>query len=73
MACSTAANGIRYYWERVGKARRQAAVFLPWGAGRRHLAEQRRAFDPARYDGMLSIQRGCWQLDAIREIAHNTT
>ncbi len=52
-------EGHRVFYERCGTKGAKPAVFLHGGPGGGINADQRRLFDPARYDVLLFDQRGC--------------
>jgi len=66
-------NGHQIYWERVGTPGAKPAVFLHGGPGGGLSPNQRRAFDPYRYDVLLFDQRGCGKSLPFAELEHNTT
>lgn len=66
-------NGHQVYWERIGTSGAKPAVFLHGGPGGGLSANQRRVFDPARYDVLLFDQRGCGKSRPFAELEHNTT
>jgi proline iminopeptidase len=66
-------NGHQVYWERVGTPGAKPAVFLHGGPGGSLSANQRRVFDPARYDVLLFDQRGCGKSRPFASLEHNTT
>ena len=66
-------NGHMVYWERVGTPGAKPAVFLHGGPGGGLSPNQRRVFDPARYDVLLFDQRGCGKSTPHASLDHNTT
>ncbi len=66
-------NGHEIYWERIGTPGAKPAVFLHGGPGGGLSPNQRRVFDPARYDVLLFDQRGCGKSRPFAELEHNTT
>jgi proline iminopeptidase len=66
-------DGHRIYWERVGTPGAKPAVFLHGGPGGGLSPNQRRAFDPARYDVLLFDQRGCGKSTPHAGLEANTT
>ncbi|QFR34331.1 prolyl aminopeptidase [Ancylobacter sp. TS-1] len=66
-------NGHSIYWERVGTRGAKPAVFLHGGPGGGLMPNQRRLFDPARYDVILFDQRGCGRSTPHAELEANTT
>ena len=66
-------NGHQIYWERVGTPGAKPAVFLHGGPGGGLSPNQRRAFDPERYDVLLFDQRGCGKSVPFASLDHNTT
>ncbi len=66
-------GGHSIYWERVGKPGAKPAVFLHGGPGGGLSPNQRRVFDPARYDVLLFDQRGCGRSRPFAELEGNTT
>jgi proline iminopeptidase len=66
-------NGHMVYWERVGTPGAKPAVFLHGGPGGGLSPNQRRVFDPARYDVLLFDQRGCGKSTPHASLEHNTT
>ena len=52
-------DGHQVYWERVGRKGGKPAVFLHGGPGGGCSPNQRRCFDPSKYDVILFDQRGC--------------
>ncbi len=66
-------GGHSIYWERVGTPGAKPAVFLHGGPGGGLSPNQRRVFDPARYDVLLFDQRGCGQSKPFAELEGNTT
>ena len=66
-------GGHSIRWERVGTPGAKPAVFLHGGPGGGISPNQRRVFDPARYDVLLFDQRGCGQSTPFAELEGNTT
>ena len=66
-------GGHSIYWERVGTPGARPAVFLHGGPGGGLSPNQRRVFDPARYDVLLFDQRGCGRSRPFAELDGNTT
>ncbi len=66
-------DGHEIYWERVGTPGATPAVFLHGGPGGGLSPNQRRVFDPARYDVLLFDQRGCGRSRPFASLEHNTT
>lgn len=66
-------GGHSIYWERVGTPGAKPAVFLHGGPGGGLSPNQRRVFDPARYDVLLFDQRGCGKSKPFAELEGNTT
>src|SRR5690606_23212101 len=66
-------DGHAVYWERVGTPGAKPAVFLHGGPGGGLSPNQRRVFDPARYDALLFDQRGCGRSHPFAGLEHNTT
>lgn len=66
-------DGHSIYWERIGTPGATPAVFLHGGPGGGLSPNQRRVFDPARYDVLLFDQRGCGKSKPFAELEHNTT
>ncbi|MDB5560662.1 MAG: pip [Hyphomicrobiales bacterium] len=66
-------DGHQIYWERVGSPGAKPAVFLHGGPGGGLSTNQRRAFDPARYDVLLFDQRGCGKSTPHASLEANTT
>lgn len=66
-------GGHSIYWERVGTKGAKPAVFLHGGPGGGLSPNQRRVFDPARYDVLLFDQRGCGKSKPFAELEGNTT
>ena len=63
----------RIYYERIGTKGAKPAIFLHGGPGGGLSPNQRRIFDPARYDVMLFDQRGCGRSTPNASLHHNTT
>jgi proline iminopeptidase len=66
-------DGHRIYWERVGTRGAKPAVFLHGGPGGGLSPNQRRCFDPAKYDVILFDQRGCGKSTPHAGLEANTT
>ncbi|MEO5805282.1 prolyl aminopeptidase [Devosia sp.] len=66
-------NGHSIYWERIGTPGAKPAVFLHGGPGGGISPNQRRLFDPARYDVLLFDQRGCGRSTPYASLDNNTT
>lgn len=66
-------GGHSIYWERVGTPGAKPAVFLHGGPGGGLSPNQRRVFDPARYDVLLFDQRGCGKSKPFAALEGNTT
>ncbi len=66
-------GGHSIYWERVGTPGAKPAVFLHGGPGGGLSPNQRRVFDPSRYDVLLFDQRGCGKSQPFAELEGNTT
>jgi proline iminopeptidase len=66
-------DGHRVYYERVGTPGAKPAVFLHGGPGGGISPNQRRVFDPARYDVVLFDQRGCGRSTPHAGLEANTT
>jgi proline iminopeptidase len=66
-------DGHTIYWERVGTKGAKPAVFLHGGPGGGISPNQRRQFDPARYDLILFDQRGCGKSTPYASLENNTT
>jgi proline iminopeptidase len=66
-------DGHVIYWERVGTRGAKPAVFLHGGPGGGISPNQRRLFDPARYDVTLFDQRGCGRSTPHAGLEANTT
>jgi len=66
-------GGHSIYWERIGTPGAKPAVFLHGGPGGGLSPNQRRVFDPARYDVLLFDQRGCGRSKPFAELEGNTT
>ncbi len=67
------ADGHRIYWEKIGNPAGLPAVFLHGGPGGGCTPEQRRLFDPARYNVLLFDQRGCGRSAPFASLENNTT
>jgi proline iminopeptidase len=68
-----AADGHCIYWEKIGNPNGVPAVFLHGGPGGGCTPEQRRLFDPMRYNVLLFDQRGCGRSTPFASLEHNTT
>lgn len=66
-------DGHAIYWERVGTPGAKPAVFLHGGPGGGLSPNQRRVFDPLRYDVLLFDQRGCGKSRPFASLDSNTT
>lgn len=66
-------DGHAIYWERVGTPGAKPAVFLHGGPGGGLSPNQRRVFDPSRYDVLLFDQRGCGKSRPFASLDNNTT
>ena len=66
-------DGHQIYWERIGTPGAKPAVYLHGGPGGGMSPNQRRVFDPARYDALLFDQRGCGKSRPFASLEHNTT
>jgi proline iminopeptidase len=66
-------DGHSVYWERVGTPGGKPAVFLHGGPGAGLAPNQRRVFDPHKYDVLLFDQRGVGRSTPFASIEHNTT
>jgi len=66
-------DGHSVYWERFGTKGAKPAVFLHGGPGGATGPNNRRLFDPARYDVMMFDQRGCGKSTPHASIEANTT
>jgi proline iminopeptidase len=66
-------DGHVVHWERVGTKGAKPAVFLHGGPGGGLSPNQRRLFDPKRYDLMLFDQRGCGKSTPHANLVANTT
>jgi proline iminopeptidase len=66
-------DGHSIYWERVGTEGAKPAVYLHGGPGGGMSANQRRVFDPKKYDALLFDQRGCGKSTPYASLDHNTT
>ena len=66
-------DGHVVHWERVGTKGAKPAVFLHGGPGGGLSPNQRRLFDPERYDVMLFDQRGCGRSTPHANLVANTT
>ncbi|GAA5235296.1 prolyl aminopeptidase [Verticiella sediminum] len=66
-------DGHTLYYERCGTPGAKPAVFLHGGPGGGISPDQRRLFDPARYDVLLFEQRGCGRSTPHASLEANTT
>jgi proline iminopeptidase len=66
-------DGHAIHWERVGTKGTKPAVYLHGGPGGGKSPNQRRVFDPAKYDALLFDQRGCGKSTPFASLEHNTT
>ncbi len=66
-------EGHRIYWERCGHPQGKPAVFLHGGPGGGCSTDNRRLFDPERYDVLLFDQRGCGRSRPRLSLVANTT
>lgn len=66
-------DGHQVYWERIGRKGGKPAVFLHGGPGGGCSPNQRRCFDPSKYDVILFDQRGCGRSTPHASIEANTT
>ncbi|MER0239359.1 prolyl aminopeptidase [Fulvimarina sp. MAC8] len=66
-------DGHQVYWERCGTKGGKPVVFLHGGPGGGCTADQRRVFDPDRYDILLFDQRGCGRSTPHASLDANTT
>jgi len=66
-------DGHQVYWEACGNKAGKPAVFLHGGPGGGCNAEQRRYFDPERYNLILFDQRGCGRSTPHAGLDNNTT
>lgn len=66
-------DGHTLYWERCGTRGAKPVVFLHGGPGSGISPNQRRQFDPARYDILLFDQRGCGRSTPFASLDNNTT
>jgi proline iminopeptidase len=66
-------DGHSVNWEMCGNPEGKPAVFLHGGPGGGLSPNQRRVFDPARYDVLLFDQRGCGKSKPFAELEGNTT
>jgi proline iminopeptidase len=66
-------DGHVIHWERVGTRGAKPAVFLHGGPGGGTSPNQRRLFDPTRYDVTLFDQRGCGRSTPHAGLEANTT
>lgn len=66
-------DGHTLYWERCGTKGAKPVVFLHGGPGSGISPNQRRQFDPAKYDILLFDQRGCGRSTPFASLDNNTT
>jgi proline iminopeptidase len=66
-------DGHAIHWERVGTTGAKPAVYLHGGPGGGKSPNQRRVFDPKKYDALLFDQRGCGKSTPFASLEHNTT
>ncbi|MCW2309885.1 prolyl aminopeptidase [Rhodobium gokarnense] len=66
-------DGHEVYWEACGNPDGKPAVFLHGGPGGGCNAQQRRYFDPERYNVILFDQRGCGRSKPHASLEANTT
>lgn len=66
-------DGHTLYWERCGTKGAKPVVFLHGGPGSGISPNQRRQFDPAKYDILLFDQRGCGRSTPFASLENNTT
>lgn len=66
-------DGHSVYWEACGNPNGKPAVFLHGGPGGGCNPEQRRYFDPERYNLVLFDQRGCGRSTPHASLENNTT
>ena len=66
-------DGHSLYWEKCGTPGAKPAVFLHGGPGGGCSPDQRRQFDPARYEVLLFDQRGCGRSTPFASLDANTT
>ncbi|WP_260482603.1 prolyl aminopeptidase [Sphingomicrobium flavum] len=66
-------DGHSIYWERVGTPGAKPAVFLHGGPGGGFGADNRRCWDPDKYDVLLFEQRGCGRSTPFASLEDNTT
>ena len=66
-------DGHAIHWERVGTKGAKPAVYLHGGPGGGKSPNQRRVFDPKKYDALLFDQRGCGKSTPFASLEHNTT
>ena len=66
-------DGHAIHWERVGTKGAKPAVYLHGGPGGGKSPNQRRVFDPKKYDALLFDQRGCGKSRPFASLEHNTT
>lgn len=66
-------DGHEVYWERCGTKGAKPVVFLHGGPGGGVMPDQRRQWDPAKYDIMLFDQRGCGRSRPHANLEANTT
>jgi len=66
-------DGHMIYWEACGARGGKPAVFLHGGPGGGCSADNRRLFDPTKYDALLFDQRGCGRSLPFAALHANTT
>nr|WP_294849533.1 prolyl aminopeptidase [uncultured Sphingomonas sp.] len=66
-------DGHTLYWERCGTKGAKPVVFLHGGPGSGVSPNQRRQFDPTKYDILLFDQRGCGRSTPFASLDNNTT
>lgn len=66
-------DGHQVYWELCGNPEGKPVVFLHGGPGGGCSPNQRRLFDPQRYNVLLFDQRGCGRSKPHASLEHNTT
>ncbi|MBB3773120.1 proline iminopeptidase [Angulomicrobium tetraedrale] len=66
-------DGHSIYYERVGTKGGKPVVYLHGGPGAGITPNNRRLFDPARYEVILFDQRGCGRSTPYADLTNNTT
>lgn len=66
-------DGHSIYYERVGTKGAKPVVYLHGGPGAGITPNNRRLFDPARYEVILFDQRGCGRSTPYADLTNNTT